>query len=158
MTIGLLSRGIHVRLYERTGRFATVNEDIGITPNAERAMKIVDPRIYETFKRLALPNEWDWFQCVNGEDPSSNLSEGFKIYLGKASFGRCAQDNLLDKLALLIPPDTIKLAKELVSLSEHPEDRTLLEFQDGTSELADIGVLHIPSSPTTAAAWTNRRC
>ncbi|GLA89626.1 hypothetical protein AtubIFM56815_004113 [Aspergillus tubingensis] len=74
LALGLLSRGIPVRVYERARDFHEIGAGIGFTPNAEWAMKVVDPRIHAAFKRVATPNASDWFQWVDafnetGTDP-----------------------------------------------------------------------------------------
>lgn len=63
-----------VRVYERARDFHEIGAGIGFTPNAEWAMKVVDPRIHAAFKRVATPNASDWFQWVDafnetGTDP-----------------------------------------------------------------------------------------
>lgn len=81
-TVGLVARGVRVRLYERTARFDPTGNGIGITPHAERAMKAVGPRIHKAFKKRASPTRWKRSQYVDGEYPSDDAITATSISSG----------------------------------------------------------------------------
>jgi salicylate hydroxylase len=146
LTLGLLSRNVKVRVFERSQDFKEIGAGIGFTPNAEWAMKIVDPRIHAAFKRVATPNAADWFQWVDGyheqgSDPLLTKEDLlFKIYLGERGFEGCHRADFLSELAQLLPQDTVVFNKHLDTIeeSEH-EQGLLLRFRDGTTAEVDAG-------------------
>jgi salicylate hydroxylase len=61
---GLLKSKLHPKIFERDVSLREIGAGIGFTPNAERAMKVLDPRIHEAFKRVTVQNGTDWFMCT----------------------------------------------------------------------------------------------
>lgn len=140
MASGLLKRNIQCRVYERAASLRETGAGIGFSPNAERAMMIVDPRIHAAFKKVATPNASDWFQYVDGQCDSDELKHLFKIYLGERAFEGCSRPDFLDELAKLLPEDTVEFRKELDAITDAGEKgKVLLGFTDGTKATADIG-------------------
>ncbi|KAJ5893431.1 Vacuolar basic amino acid transporter 3 [Penicillium taxi] len=146
VALGLLSRGIPVKLYERAGCFHEIGAGIGMSPNAERAMLSLDPRIHAVFRKLATPNTEDWFQYVDGFY-NSQIGDGedllFKIYLGNRGFEGCRRSDFLAELAEMIPENCIEFQKEVISVTEagysdNEGGVTVLHFADGTVAEADI--------------------
>ncbi|BCR98472.1 FAD-dependent oxidoreductase [Aspergillus luchuensis] len=141
LALGLMSRGIPVRVYERARDFHEIGAGIGFTLNAEWAMKVVDPRIHAAFKRVAMPNASDWFQWVDGfNEPGTDPRETeeqllFKIYLGERGFEDCHRAQFLGELARLLPENVVTSHKALDTV-EPAADKSLgqlLRFQDGTT-------------------------
>ncbi|OJZ83170.1 hypothetical protein ASPFODRAFT_35725 [Aspergillus luchuensis CBS 106.47] len=105
LALGLMSRGIPVRVYERARASHEIGAGIGFNLNAEWAMKVVDPRIHAAFKRVAMPNASDWFQWVDrfnepGTDPRETEEQLlFKIYLGERGFEGCHRAQFLGNKA-----------------------------------------------------------
>ena len=141
--IGLLARGISVKLYERAEGFQEIGAGIGMSPNSERAMLALDPRIHTAFRRIATPNTEDWFQYVDGFN-HSDCGDGeellFKVYLGNRGFEGCRRSDFLDELAKMIPESCIEFNKDLVNVIEARGDggRVFLQFGDGTTAEADV--------------------
>lgn len=46
LALGLQHRGVSYTLYERAAAFNEIGAGIGFSPNAERALRLVDPRVY----------------------------------------------------------------------------------------------------------------
>ncbi|CAK40122.1 hypothetical protein CBS115989_6865 [Aspergillus niger] len=144
LALGLLSRGIPVRVYERARDFHEIGAGIGFTPNAEWAMKVVDPRIQAAFKRVATPNASDWFQWVDGfnesgTDPRETEEQLlFKIYLGERGFEGCHRADFLGELARLLPEGVVTFQKALDTVEPAADNSLgqLLRFQDGTTATA----------------------
>ena len=146
LALGLLCRGISFKIYERARSFREIGAGIGFTPNAERAMKALDPRIHAAFRSVATPNSEDWFQWVDGynynrSDPNDiNEDLIFKLYLGKRGFEGCRRSDFLEELVKLIPDENVKYQKNLDSMTDRGDGKKiLLGFHDGTTEEADIG-------------------
>lgn len=143
VALGLLRRGFVVKIYERANSFAEIGAGIGFSPNAERAMLALDPRIHTAFRCIATPNTEDWFQYVDGfnESPRGDGEELlFKIYLGSRGFEGCRRADLLAELAKLTPGHCIEFGKELVDIDETftKEQQTRLSFRNGTTATADL--------------------
>ena len=143
IAIGLLARGIPVKLYERAEGFQEIGAGIGMSPNSERAMLALEPRIHTAFRNIATPNTEDWFQYVDGFN-HSDYSDGeellFKVYLGKRGFEGCRRADFLDELAKMVPESCIEFKRNLIDVAEAPSDggRVVLQFDDGTTGEADV--------------------
>lgn len=142
VAIGLISRGIPVKVFERAEGFREIGAGIGLSPNAERAMLALDPRIHQIFRKVATPNTEDWFQYVDGFNVSNN-GDGeaplFKVYLGNKGFEGCRRTEFLDELSKIVPTSCISFNKELVAIEENSADgRVVVHFADGSTSKADV--------------------
>jgi salicylate hydroxylase len=150
LALGLVTRNINFRVYERASGFREIGAGIGFTPNAERAMKVIDSQIHAAFKKVATPNTSDWFHWVDGhseEGDDARLTEDediFKLYLGERGFEGCHRADFLDELVRLIPTERIALQKHLSHILDRgDEEKLLLKFHDGTETQADLGTIDI---------------
>ena len=148
VALGLLDRGISVTLYERASNYHEIGAGIGISPNAERAMKLLNPRIRDAFKSVAAQNDDDWIRAVDGyshdkNDPLNDEEELiFKLYLGERGFEGCQRSALVEGMARHVPKSCVEFNKNLESISEHNGGTTMVcNFCDGTSAEADMGLL-----------------
>ena len=149
LALGLLTRNIHARVYERASSFREIGAGIGFSPNAEWAMKVVDPRIHAAFKKVATPNASDWFQYVDGQHDGDDIRLLFQVYLGERGFEGCARSEFLDELAKLLPDGAVEYKKNLdsVQVADQPDsEKLVLKFGDGTTATADVGMDIYPSS------------
>lgn len=141
--LGLLARGIPVKIYERAECFHEIGAGIGMSPNSERAMLALDPQIHTAFRNIATPNTEDWFQYVNGFDHSPH-GDGeellFKVYLGNRGFEGCRRADFLNGMAELVPADCIEFNKDLKAVNEPTsgDGKAVLHFGDGTTAEADV--------------------
>jgi salicylate hydroxylase len=149
LALGLLTRNVNFRIYERARSFREIGAGIGFSPNAERAMKIIDPRIHAAFKKVATPNMSDWFYWVDGHSEKGDdarLTEDeyiFKLYLGERGFEGCHRADFLDELVKSIPADRIGFQKRLSQIVDRGDgEKLLLEFHDGTEAQADLGTVY----------------
>lgn len=147
LALGLLSRNINVRVYERGRSLREIGAGIGFTPNAEWAMRVLDPRIQAAFKRVAAQNANDWFRWVNGY--SQNSVDGndahdeliYKMYLGKRGFEGCHRADFLDELVKMMPEGKLEFEKNLDSIIDRGDsEKLLITFRDGSSAEADAGI------------------
>ncbi|CAG7963386.1 unnamed protein product [Penicillium salamii] len=141
--IGLLSKGISVKLYERASAFREIGAGIGLSPNAERAMLLLNPDVHAVFKKVATPNTEDWFQYVDGFNKSEK-GDGeellFKVYLGERGFEGCRRTDFLNELVKLLPEGCVEFRKDLVNITEPQDEGTMitLHFADGSTSTADV--------------------
>ncbi|KAI4246920.1 MAG: hypothetical protein LQ352_006264 [Teloschistes flavicans] len=155
LAVGLLHRNVDFTIYERSPRVREVGAGIGFTPNAERAMQVLHPRMHGTFKEISTRNAEDWFQWVDGynhdrsnpQDTNEDLI--FKLYLGERGFEGCRRQDFLQGLLKLIPEEKIKYGKSIDSVTDQgDEEKVLLGFHDGTTAEADIGEKNPASYPS----------
>ena len=149
LALGLLKRGVRFTIYERARELREIGAGIGFTPNAERAMLAVDPRIHESFRKVAVQNNDDWFRYVDGSANDCGEPEclgehlWLKKYLGERGFEGCRRSDFLRELVNLIPADSFRFVKNLVSVADAAGGDTVrLGFADGTTEDADVGTRH----------------
>ncbi|RAL06628.1 FAD/NAD(P)-binding domain-containing protein [Aspergillus homomorphus CBS 101889] len=141
LAIGLLARDINVTIYERSNCFSEVGAGIGFTPNAESAMKVLDPAIHAAFKKVAVQNTTDWFTWSNsGNREEGDLDEPiYKMYVGERGFEGCHRAEFLNEMLNLIPANKVKFRKSLVAVEDRGDDKKLLmRFQDGTTAQTDL--------------------
>ena len=146
LALGLLARGITTTVYERSESLREIGAGIGFTPNSERAMKVLEPRIHAAFKRVTVQNGTDWFMWMDGfngggHDGDSREHELIhKMYLGERGFEGCARADFLEELVKMAPKGTILYRKTLSSIVDLGVSEKLeLRFTDGTSGTADVG-------------------
>ncbi|RYP44331.1 hypothetical protein DL768_009190 [Monosporascus sp. mg162] len=145
LALGLEARGVAYTLYERAASLGEIGAGIGLSPNAERALRAIDPSAHAAFKRVAAPNGEDWFQWVDGM--TDELL--YRLWLGgrEERFQGCRRSDLLDELAELVPKERVSFGKRLDSITETGEGeakdgcgpgRLVLRFRDGTAAEADV--------------------
>jgi salicylate hydroxylase len=149
LALGLFSRNINVKVYERGKSFREIGAGIGFTSNAERAMLALDPRIYHAFKKVAAQNADDWYYWVDasdhtGEEVKENGTKNDLIHrmdLGPRGFEGCHRADFLDEIVKMVPKELVKFDKNLEDVIEKGgEGRLLLKFVDGTVEEVDAGM------------------
>ncbi|KAL8737332.1 MAG: hypothetical protein Q9181_001788 [Wetmoreana brouardii] len=145
LALGLLARGVPATVYERSESFREIGAGIGFTPNSERAMKVLDPRIHAAFKRVTVQNGTDWFMWMDGftqgdYDAQSNGDKMIhKMYLGERGFEGCHRADFLDELIKMMPKDTIRFCKSLDTIDDLGDNgRVKLKFADGSSADTDV--------------------
>jgi salicylate hydroxylase len=147
LAAGLLCRDVKFTVYERAPALQETGAGIGFTPNAERAMVALDPRLHQCFRNAATRNDDDWFRYVDGfKDNRSGLPAGgldeliCNIYLGDRGFEACRRSDFHRDIVGLIPQRFMKFGKNLIALDDsEEEDFVVMTFQDGSVEKADIG-------------------
>ncbi|EPE28678.1 FAD/NAD(P)-binding protein [Glarea lozoyensis ATCC 20868] len=146
LALGLHTRNINVKVYERGKSLREIGAGIGFTSNAERAMLALDPRIYHAFKKVAAQNASDWYYWVDASDYSGDgmngngLSEDLihKMDLGPRGFEGCHRAAFLDEIVKLLPVERVVFDKGLVDIVDGENSgKLVLKFSDGTVERAD---------------------
>jgi len=152
LAIGLLRRGLQVKIYERGRSFREIGAGIGFTQNAEWAMKVLDPEIHQAFKRVTVQNGTDWFMWMDGEYYDEDAEDAekrekliHKLYLGERGFEGCHRADFLDELVSLLPAGCVEFDRNLASIADDTQDdKVKLCFTDGSSVEADAGTRLTP--------------
>ncbi|KAI1862577.1 uncharacterized protein JN550_010102 [Neoarthrinium moseri] len=135
LALGLQARGVSYTLYERAPCFKEIGAGVGFSPNAEAALKAVDPEIHAAYKRVAMPNGEDWFQWVDGY---SSDEVGYKLYLGEQGFQGCRRSDFIDELAELMPMKNVRFGRVVERVEELADGMMRIHFGDGTVGEADV--------------------
>lgn len=144
LALGLQHRGVSYTLYERAPAFTEIGAGIGFSPNAERALRLVDPRVYAVYKQVASTtgDAEDFFNWVDGRDSNELVA---KLLIGVDAFQGGRRSDFLEAWSKLLLPGTARFGKEVDSIVPRGDGRAVLRFRDGSTESADVG----PSSLST---------
>jgi salicylate hydroxylase len=147
LALGLFTRNISVKVYERGKSLREIGAGIGFTSNAERAMLALDPRIYHAFKKVAAQNASDWYYWVDasdytGEELSEKVDDDLihKMDLGPRGFEGCHRAAFLDEIVQMLPKERVIFDKSLVNIVDRGGEKLLLNFADGSMGEADAGM------------------
>ncbi|KAI1345492.1 hypothetical protein F5Y01DRAFT_309010 [Xylaria sp. FL0043] len=136
LALGLEKRGVSYTLYERAPAFTEIGAGIGFSPNAERALKVVDPKVYEIYKKVASStDDEDYFQWVDGYGTNEIIA---KLLIGIDAFQNGKRSDFLEAWSTLIPREKVRFGKELASAVQKEDGRVALKFKDGDLDEADI--------------------
>ncbi|KAI1119817.1 hypothetical protein F5Y10DRAFT_149498 [Nemania abortiva] len=138
LALGLSARGVSYTLYERGPGFAEIGAGIGFSPNAERALKVVDPRVYAVYKQVASTtgDEEDYFTWVDGHRSNEVVA---RLLIGVDAFQGGRRSDFLEAWSSLIPSERTKFGKEVESVIPRWNDgKAVLRFKDQSVEEADI--------------------
>lgn len=133
--IGLQSRNIDFTIYERADGIQDVGAGIGLSPNAEWAMKTLAPSVHAAYEKVANPNGEDYFQWVNGLTKETI----FKLFVGEGCFRGCTRFEFLEELMRCLPSERVRFGKQVRRIGKHGDGSVLLEFDDETTASADTG-------------------
>ncbi|EHA55982.1 salicylate hydroxylase [Pyricularia oryzae 70-15] len=185
LALGLQKRGVSFTLYERAREIREIGAGIGLSPNAERAMEMLDRKtVLDAYKRIATPNGVDEFQWIDGYRTDELI---YTLYMGKDGFQGCRRSDLVDEWIKTLPADCISLGKEAKSIRQHGDGSSSngssngttaggwrggveITFKDGTTATADAVVgcdgiwsrvrelLLGADNPASHAGYTGKYC
>ncbi|KAH8199682.1 hypothetical protein TruAng_006151 [Truncatella angustata] len=167
LALGLEARGVSYTLYERAPELKEIGAGVGFSPNAEAALKALDPKIHAAYKRVAMPNGEDYFQWVDGFESDKVL---YKLFLGEQGFQGCRRSDFIDELSSMIPREKVKFGKAAKTIEELRDGRVRLGFRDGTDGVADVvigcdgihsrirQILLGEDNPASYPAYSNQFC
>ncbi|KAI2615411.1 FAD/NAD(P)-binding domain-containing protein [Hypoxylon sp. NC1633] len=136
LALGLQKRGVDYTLYERADGFAEIGAGIGFSPNAERALGVVDPEVYRIYKQITpTSTEEEWFQWIDGYETNEIVA---RLLIGVDAFKGGRRSDFVEAWSKLIPSDKVRFGKEVVSATQRKDGKVSLQFKDGTTEEADI--------------------
>ncbi|KAF5599518.1 salicylate 1-monooxygenase [Fusarium pseudoanthophilum] len=144
LAISLLKRNISCKIYERAPAFSDIGAGLGISPNAQDAMKACDPSVHNAFKKVANGNTWEskkgfLFEFFDGMDGATNESPLFHIE-NRTGLQGCHRGAFVNELTKLLPSDVVQFNKQLQTVEEDSSGGIRLVFQDGSIEEADAVV------------------
>ncbi|KAI1436451.1 hypothetical protein GGR50DRAFT_686473 [Xylaria sp. CBS 124048] len=138
LALGLEKRGISYTIYERAPAFTEIGAGIGFSPNAERALKVVDPKVYEVYKQVASSNdEEEYFQWVDGYVTNEVVA---RLLIGVDAFQGGRRSDFLEAWSTLIPSRKVKFGKEIQTIVQREDGKVALTFRDGSLDEADIAI------------------
>ncbi|KAI0020008.1 hypothetical protein F4780DRAFT_770958 [Xylariomycetidae sp. FL0641] len=168
LALGLQRRGVEYVVYERAPAFTEIGAGIGFSPNAERALAVVDPRVYDTYKAVASSNpEADYFTWIDGHRTNA---VGARLLIGVDAFQGGRRSDFLDAWSELIPEDRVVFGKELVTIAQPEEGGVRLAFKDGSTAEFDVAIgcdgirsrvrqlILGEANPASYAVYTHKYC
>ncbi|KAF5574547.1 salicylate hydroxylase [Fusarium pseudocircinatum] len=144
LAISLLKRNIPFKIYERAHAFSDIGAGLGISPNAQDAMKACDPSVHNAFKKVASGNTWEskksyLFEFFDGMDGATADSPLFHVE-NRTGLQGCHRGAFVNELLKLLPRHMVHFNKQLQTVEEGNSGGIRLIFQDGSIEEADAVV------------------
>ncbi|KAJ5568260.1 hypothetical protein N7450_010746 [Penicillium hetheringtonii] len=144
LALGLLNRGVDFTIYERVQKFEELGVGITFTPNAQRAMEALDPRVLQSFISVATQSSGGTISFVDGfreqgENPHISVEDPFFQVDIKEGFKACRRCDFVDQIAKYIPVENVRFGKSLESVeTDDDSGKAILTFRDGEKVKADI--------------------
>ncbi|GIJ86780.1 hypothetical protein Asppvi_005675 [Aspergillus pseudoviridinutans] len=146
LAVGLLRRNVPFTIYERAANFGELGVGIHFTPNAERAMAALDPRVLQSYYDVATHAEGGCLNFVDGfhephdADPRTTTEEVmFQLRVGEG-YKACRRCDFVDQIIQHIPQEHVRYEKWLQSVEVNDGGRAILNFRDGSKAEADVVV------------------
>ncbi|KAJ6119136.1 hypothetical protein N7523_003416 [Penicillium sp. IBT 18751x] len=146
--LGLLHRGMRVRIYERAGKWPDIGAAFAFTGMARECMEKLNPQILESLGRVAhrSPAEtvryWDGFYPrtkQDAKDPETAVL--FEVPEKNLAYWACLRTRFLLELAAQLPEGVVHFGRQLVDYTDELEegnDKVVLRFADETTAEADL--------------------
>ncbi|KAI0124995.1 putative salicylate hydroxylase [Xylariales sp. AK1849] len=145
--LGLVRRGMRVKIYERAPSWHEIGAGFGFTGIARECMQRLDPALLETLSRIsqkasssAHTRYWDAFHPrtkSDAEDEAKSLL--FQTPERNLAFWGAVRSHLLLGMAAQLPEGVVVFQKRLLGYQDKPEsDRVVLHFADG-----DVANAHV---------------
>lgn len=152
LAVGLLKRNVAFTVYERAANFGELGVGITFTPNAQRAMQALDPRVLESFVRVSSTPEGGVLRIVDGvrEDSEGGGEENGKLFDLQVSSEykayACRRCDFIDQIIQHVPKERVQYEKflESVRAADDGSGGVVLEFRDGSTAYADVGECNVP--------------
>lgn len=149
--LGLLRRGAHVTIYERSPSWPDNGAAFAFTGVARQCMQSLDPTILEGLGRVALRSPAETVRYWDGFNPRTKEAAQqeetallFETPEKDLAFWGTLRTPFLHQLAAALPKegDVVQFGKRLTGYVddwEEGSDKVLLDFADGTTAEADVG-------------------
>lgn len=164
LAIGLRARGVSFTLYERAAGFSEFGAGIGLSPNAEIAMTLIDPQLHAAFKEAVTPNGLDYFQWIDGFQTDDFV---YRLHLGKDGFQGGRRSEILGAWAALVDTNHVQFGKEVVAVDDPADGPVSLMFADGSTASAHVVIgadgvwsrmRNLLFGPEYGATYTHQYC
>ncbi|KAG6361744.1 hypothetical protein INS49_009972 [Diaporthe citri] len=147
--LGLLRRGMHVKIYERAAAWHEIGAGFGFTGVARECMQRLDPRLLETLSAIAQKTSssshtryWDAFNPrTKHEAADEAVSLLFQMPESSLNFWGAVRSHLLLGMAALLPEGVVEFGKPLVDYEDKPggsDEGVALRFADGSVARAHV--------------------
>ncbi|KAL2167890.1 hypothetical protein VTG60DRAFT_677 [Thermothelomyces hinnuleus] len=160
--LGLLKRGISVKIYEQSRSFREIGAGVAFTANAQKCMELTNPDVLRAMKAVSTENPLAYYTYVDGYHALSDdlrdmrEKELFRLPAGKSGFDGCHRAHFLEELVKFIPADVVEFRKRLDTYVVGKDDEPIkLKFEDGTSATADA-VLLGQDNPASYPGFTRK--
>ncbi|KAK4153461.1 hypothetical protein C8A00DRAFT_43640 [Chaetomidium leptoderma] len=154
LSIALTARSIPHTVYEQSPSATELGAGLGFGPNAARAMKIIDPALWETFMRVStrrdLPRlggdpekEAMWIEFLDGtlSSSSTDARAAFGVVAGFGEgHGAVHRAKWLEVLMGMVPEGVVRFGKRLEGIVDGERGGVVLTFEDGITAEADAVV------------------
>ena len=144
--LGLLRRGVSVKIYEQARSFREIGAGIAFTTSPQTCMQLTNPNVLAALKAVSTENELLDYYFMDGyhtqsDDPNDmRETELYRRDLRNSGFNSCHRAHFLDELVKYIPESVVNFQKRLDTyLIEGDDEEITLKFEDGTSATADAG-------------------
>jgi salicylate hydroxylase len=131
-------------IYEATGAFSEIGAGIGFGANSHLAMSLIDPAVWEGYKKVATFNGWEaksnvWFDFQYGERGPLEGKRIAEIRMeSDMTQSTAARSQFLDELVKLVPEGSAVFKKRLTSIVHSEDGKSIMIFADGTEAQADV--------------------
>ncbi|KAL9083633.1 MAG: hypothetical protein Q9165_008448 [Trypethelium subeluteriae] len=144
LAIGLLKNPhLRVKIYESAEKFSDIGAGLDLAPNAQQALKLIDPKLEQVYSSQAIHNngkglENVWVEFRNAAGPNGDQAIAAPTSeTGSASVHRA---KFVAELAKLIPEEVAHFKKVLGRVENHDSNRVTLHFNDGTTATAHCAI------------------
>lgn len=141
LALGLLKyEHIDVQIYEAAHSFGEIGAGVAFGVNTQRALQLIGPHAWNSFKKHATPNLWEshreiWVEHIVGKgEHEGELICSQKTKGGMQSVHRA---HFLDELVRGVPAERAHFNKRLQSIEDKEGSGVILHFKDGTTATAD---------------------
>lgn len=142
-----LSKFRHIKftIFESRGAFGEIGAGVAFFRNGHSAMRLIDPRIWESYLEIASFNGWEdkqdvWFDFVNGERGENEGRRIVEVQMNNPKgLSQVHRAHLLNALVKLLPANVTEFNKRLVSVDQSREN-VVCQFADGSHREADLVV------------------
>lgn len=148
LAIGLLRRGLEVRIYEASDDFRETGLGLNIGPAAHRSLRLIAADIRDLYDSLVTTHadspgfehlRLQWIEIVRGYgDEESNGKTVMQLDALPSGFSSLRRGDFLSGLVKLLPEGVAQLNKRLMNLEDIGSEGIELHFEDGTTEIADM--------------------
>ncbi|KAB8621922.1 hypothetical protein FH972_026031 [Carpinus fangiana] len=146
LAIGLLKRGINVKIYEQAPNFAEIGAGVSFGANAARAMDTIGGGVKEAYQKVFTPNASTengeiWFNFVDGYHDNKEAGKDQEKWLFKLisprGGGGVHRAHFLDELIKAVPDGVAIFNKRLETCIELNDGKMELCFHDGSTARHD---------------------
>ncbi|KAL4907839.1 hypothetical protein BDW74DRAFT_189246 [Aspergillus multicolor] len=134
--LGLIYRGIHVIVYERSSKYTETSAGFTFSAGARNAMETTSPRVLEAFLRVAAPNNHPFIRYFDGYTPGNDEAQ-WAIPSERPDYYGCLRSAFLESLGQEMPEGAVRFSKSLEGYEEMDDGKVRLCFGDGSVDFVD---------------------